>query len=70
MRLPVFAILQSLEIVLVMILDELFGGSGFLFCNRRGNRHIGTGVKIAAIVLQVDGSEPHGSIVTVHSDRR
>ena len=30
---PVFAILQSLEIVLVVILYELFGSSGFLSRN-------------------------------------
>lgn len=34
---PVFAILQSLEIVLVMILDELLGGGGFLPSDRRGD---------------------------------
>lgn len=67
---PVFAILQSLEIVLVMILDELLGGGGFLPRDRRGDGNVGAGVEIGAIVPEVNGAEPHGSVVTVHSDRR
>jgi len=63
---PVFAILQSLEIILIMILDELLGRRCFLPRDRRGDRNVGARVKISAIVSEVNSAEPHGSIVTVH----
>ena len=59
-----------MEIVFIVILDELFGGSGFLARDRRGDGDVGGGgggVEIGgAIVLEVDGTEPDGAVVTVH----
>lgn len=51
-----------------MILDELLGGGGFLARDRRGDGYVGGGgVKICgATVLEVDGAEPDGGVVTIH----
>lgn len=72
--LPVLAILQTLKIILVMILDELLSSGGFLPRDWRRNGDVGAGVKVAGgaiVVLQVNGAESNRSIVTVHySDRR
>lgn len=65
-RIPLFTILQSLEIILVMIFYELLSGGGLLSGNRRGNRYIRAGIKFIPIIVQVKSSKPHSPIVTFH----
>nr|GMC54282.1 hypothetical protein Iba_chr01dCG14690 [Ipomoea batatas] len=51
-----------LEIVLIVILDELLGGSGFLAGNRRGNGEIGVEIVEDPLGSHVDGSQSHRAI--------
>lgn len=63
---PLFTILQSLQMVLIMVLYELFCCRSFLSRNRRWNRDIRTWIETAVIRLQVQRPQPHRPIITIH----